>query len=752
MDPVSAFGLISRAFQVGHITETLAGLASLREKYQHADLTIGTLEQQLGTIRAAVAQLEHWTRTRLRDSPAEYNRSLDVALDGCRTVTEALSDEVQVLTQGASSSETGIGFRARMRVVWREDAMRGHQERLHSQVVALQLLVQACQWYYEFSQSSAEQVELLRKAENRHIIWKVADDAGRFVPQPGDTVFDFDSTLVATLPYQRVPQRSYPRLENLSPTSGAPSQVTDEGYASGIPTNVSVSRTGSLLLPGHPSGTISPIVGHSNNVALFPAARTPTSNHTRRSKSDSTKAPLDRSLGSKRGKIQSVFRRLSQASMKSGSPQTLTRGLTDGSVNSRRRPHDRDINSSINLTSADGASAPLVVKTAQTGSWSDVEKLIERGCDLEAKHLQTRRTALLVAAHCGNEAVVDLLIRKNARVDAVDSSGSTALHLVASRGHCRVLELLLLSEGTNVETRDFRGRTALWVAAERGEIEATHLLLFSKAKVNARADVQMTALHIAAKQGDDGVVTPGQWRCRSRSQRRYYDDRTALRLRTPLICAAAVGKLSATKLLLKRKASSRCVGDAGMTALHWAAYNGHTEIVEILSSRKSSLTTVNVAKRTVLHLAAMNSQFAVVELLLRKQVLVETRCQSGLTALHYACLANNTEISKLLLMSGADIEAQMEEGLQRRPVHIAAIQGSMRLLNLLCDKGASLEAGIHWDTGPLEWHAELVMQRLFRIYLVVGRPYTSGPIHGLGKIPPCVLLQWAGTCPSSHFY
>jgi ankyrin repeat protein len=145
--------------------------------------------------------------------------------------------------------------------------------------------------------------------------------------------------------------------------------------------------------------------------------------------------------------------------------------------------------------------------------------------------------------------------------------------------------------------------------------------------------------------------------------------------------------------LLKRKASTRYVDDAGMTALHWAAYNGHTEIVEILCSKKgSTLKRVNVAGRTALHLAAMNSQFPVVELLLRKEMPMEGRCQSGLTALHYACLADSFEIARLLLMSGADIESPMDGELHRRPVHIAAAQGSMRLLNLLCDKGAFLDA------------------------------------------------------------
>lgn len=498
------------------------------------------------------------------------------------------------------------------------------------------------------------------------------------------------------------------------------SQTTDEGYGSGATTNATVSRMGSLVLPNHPSGVISPTVSHSNSMALSPTTRTPTLNLARRTKSDSARTSLHNgNLGSARGAIQSVFRRFSQSSKRSkSSPQAPTRSPTDGQAHTRRRTHDKDINTSIDLGTPDGASTPLIVKTAQASSWSDVEKLIERGCDLESRHFQTRRTALLVAAHCGNEAVVDLLIRKNARLDVVDKSGSTALHLAASRGHCRVLELLLLSMGTNIEARDSKGRTALWTAAERGEAEATELLLLSNVKVNTRADAQMTALHIAAKQGDDAIVellvsggadleardaammTALHYACEEGHVRvietlldnKVNIDIPGCDMKTPLICAAAAGGLSAIKLLLKKKASIRRVDDAGLTALHWAAYNGHREIVEILSSRKISLTTVDSKSRTALHSACMNSQFDAVEILLRKHVPLEAKCQAGLTALHYACLANSVEISRLLLMSSADIEAPIEAQLHRRPVHIAAIQGSMGLLNLLCDKGANMEA------------------------------------------------------------
>jgi hypothetical protein len=67
--------------------------------------------------------------------------------------------------------------------------MKIHQDRLHAQVQALNLLLQAANWLDNSplhrhkksadgvcSRSSATQLELLRLKENRRIIQKVADD------------------------------------------------------------------------------------------------------------------------------------------------------------------------------------------------------------------------------------------------------------------------------------------------------------------------------------------------------------------------------------------------------------------------------------------------------------------------------------------------------------------------------------------------------------------------------------------------
>lgn len=151
MDPFSA---ISGAFQIAQVTtQTIHNLAILRGKYKHADLTIRSLIGELSTIQTAVMQLDDWARTSTSRRPGkgqsitgtEYGSSLAVALDGCRAIMDVLGDEVNALAQSTADG-TVVGFRTRVRVVWNEDLMRDHQARLQAQVLALQLLVQACHW------------------------------------------------------------------------------------------------------------------------------------------------------------------------------------------------------------------------------------------------------------------------------------------------------------------------------------------------------------------------------------------------------------------------------------------------------------------------------------------------------------------------------------------------------------------------------------------------------------------------------
>lgn len=148
MDPVSAFGVVSGGVQVVQaIASTIHGLNQLYGKFKDADLTIQSLIQELSCINTALTSLKEWTRLNSNNGlqSEEYSRDLAVAMEGCRVIMEVVSHDVSTLVQ--SSRDDGFaGFHTRIRVVWKEDTMRGHQEKLHSQVMALQLLLQVCQW------------------------------------------------------------------------------------------------------------------------------------------------------------------------------------------------------------------------------------------------------------------------------------------------------------------------------------------------------------------------------------------------------------------------------------------------------------------------------------------------------------------------------------------------------------------------------------------------------------------------------
>ncbi|RAH42970.1 ankyrin repeat protein [Aspergillus brunneoviolaceus CBS 621.78] len=422
-------------------------------------------------------------------------------------------------------------------------------------------------------------------------------------------------------------------LEALATTTDIPlsrrdrrnSSIPYERQSSEAASGLHTLETNCLVLPLrlYPT-TTGPSEGHKRSVSHTPQPVHSSPTPTRRWQSDVTgSSRVSRTSGSRRERIRSIIRQFRRPSWSATTPSCPARTSND-------------------LTSADNSTAPLLVELSQTGSRADIAQLLENGHDIEARHMSTRRTALLVASQNANEEVVELLLQRNARVDATDKSGSTALHLAASRGHY-------------IDVRNSNGQTALWLAAYYGHL-------------NARADSQTTALHAAAKQGDAAIIhlldgmmmTALHYACEAANIDAAGNDR-----RTPLICAAATGQLFAVRLLLKRKASVRCLDDASMTALHWAAFNGHTEV-------KTVLAKTNIA-------AAMNGQFAVVEHLIRKNLPLEARCHTGFTPLHYACIANSLEVARLLLISGADIEACVSPDL-RRSVHIAAADGSMASL------------------------------------------------------------------------
>ena len=103
------------------------------------------------------------------------------------------------------------------------------------------------------------------------------------------------------------------------------------------------------------------------------------------------------------------------------------------------------------------------------------------------------------------EAVVDLLLQKDAEVNVQSFSGQTALHFATSKGNLDIVKKLILHKAS-ARVKDKRGQLALHRAAAVGSIPILRLLLENRSPVNATDMDGMTALHHAISEGHGQVA------------------------------------------------------------------------------------------------------------------------------------------------------------------------------------------------------------------------------------------------------
>lgn len=114
-----------------------------------------------------------------------------------------------------------------------------------------------------------------------------------------------------------------------------------------------------------------------------------------------------------------------------------------------------------------------------------------------------RQTPLMVAASLGRMSLVTALVKPE-RLNQQDRSGKTALMLAAAHGHQAIVEVLLAS-GADAGLVDARGYTAPMLAALGGHDELAMHLAQNFCRANDLVTAQSSLLHCAA--------VGGCWRC-----------------------------------------------------------------------------------------------------------------------------------------------------------------------------------------------------------------------------------------------
>ena len=333
-------------------------------------------------------------------------------------------------------------------------------------------------------------------------------------------------------------------------------------------------------------------------------------------------------------------------------------------------------------------------------------------------------TPLACAAANGHTDVIECLIRHGASIYEADKQGYFPFHRATQNGHLEAMRMLLpdfqfdqaghlepmpLAEGSNddVEFSAFCW-TALECAVESGK---TEVLVFVMKLMEGHRDPEtgvnleqcgngVTPFLLAAEYGHIHLL---QWLLDADMTRIHARDKEGA---SALHHAAQYGQTDAARFILERdpekindidnltygyrrhKYNGTTVRLAGNTALHEAAYNGHSKVIELLLSHGANRESTDLYGSTALHVAAMNGHKQALELLLSSGASVAATDHLERTPLHLAAEKGHTACVETLLAHKADIEAKAKENLT--PLHVAAEAGQLEVIKCLVKNGADI--------------------------------------------------------------
>lgn len=180
-------------------------------------------------------------------------------------------------------------------------------------------------------------------------------------------------------------------------------------------------------------------------------------------------------------------------------------------------------------------------------------------------------------------------------------------------------------------------------------------------------------LHLAAEEGDDELI--------QMLIRRGVDVNTVnSKGNSPLLIASTSGEEATVKLLLGYEGviiDHR--NTLRVTPLIEAASHGHSEIVRLLLDVGADVNAQTIYGNSPLSLAAEFGQDeAVAEILKQKNLNVSPAQTDGKTPLHWAALKGYSKIVRLLLDHGADVNARDEN--EKTPLLLARNRAIAKIL------------------------------------------------------------------------
>ncbi|HZT75218.1 MAG TPA: ankyrin repeat domain-containing protein [Vicinamibacterales bacterium] len=274
----------------------------------------------------------------------------------------------------------------------------------------------------------------------------------------------------------------------------------------------------------------------------------------------------------------------------------------------------------VNTAQGDGMTA--LHWAAKNGDAELAAMLLEAGANVRATSRLGEYTPLHLAAASGAAPVIDALLRANAAVDAPTATGATPLMLAAGAGSVAAVETLV-AHGADANRREHaNGETALMFAAALDRADVVRVLLKHGADANLASATVDVAKLTAPEERLQAAIREAQ------SQPTKTVAGIVSAPPAPQTGVGGVTRAFTFDELIGRQ--------GGLTALHFAARQGHAASVHALVDGGADVNAASGDGTTPLVIATINGQYDTAAYLVAHGADPNRASANGMTALYGA--------------------------------------------------------------------------------------------------------------------
>ena len=320
--------------------------------------------------------------------------------------------------------------------------------------------------------------------------------------------------------------------------------------------------------------------------------------------------------------------------------------IADAAMDGNREAVRSLLKRKANVNGAQGDGMTALHWAAYRDDVEMMKLLLAAGANVHAVTRVGAIPPLFLACANGSPAALELLLKAGADPNSINANGTTALMMAASSGSADAVKLLL-DEGASANAREAaHGQTALMFAASLNRAAVIKLLLARGAEANAATSAREQDKVRFDRDGHPFYEPPAS-KTAAKPTTKVKDEETPNVntegvTRELLVLSRALGFQSARVAFDKPRKGPQLtppmrVGPefvGGMTALLYAAREGHKEAVAALLEGGAAINQANADKFTPLVIAIVNGHLDLASDLLERGADPNIATLTGLTPLY----------------------------------------------------------------------------------------------------------------------